>query len=109
MLGIVIPGLPVITSGEVAGDNELVFRIPREELNHIVVFLTGEKDPLSKQGKTVRQLLSLLAKLGKTNVASHFYPEGRHEILNCKERDQVLEDILSWIDVAVPIIGRRSD
>jgi hypothetical protein len=43
MLGVVVPGLPVITNGEVAGDNELVFRVPKANLNHVVVFLTGEK------------------------------------------------------------------
>ena len=33
-----------------------------------------------------------------TNIASKFYPEARHELLNEQNRDEVQQDVLKWLE-----------
>lgn len=59
--------------------------------------ISGEKDPVGGYGKDVQKYLSILKKLGFSNVSSKFYPECRHELLNELNNEEVYSDIRQWI------------
>ncbi len=59
--------------------------------------ISGEKDPVGGYGKDVQKYLSVLKKLGFSNVTSKLYPECRHELLNELNNEEVFSDIQQWI------------
>jgi len=44
------------------------------------------------------QLLSLFEKLRFSHVLAMLYPEGRHEMLNETNRDEVTADVIQWLN-----------
>jgi alpha-beta hydrolase superfamily lysophospholipase len=70
-------------------------RIPR----HLpVLLITGEADPVSEGGTTVRTLEARYRANGMTDVTGLYYPGARHELLNETNRDAVHDDLRSWLD-----------
>lgn len=63
-----------------------------------VLFLSGEEDPVGGYGDGVRQAAKAFEDLGMKQVSLRLYPQGRHEMLNELNRDEVYADILSWIE-----------
>jgi alpha-beta hydrolase superfamily lysophospholipase len=63
-----------------------------------VLLVTGEHDPVSEGGKTVRELEARYRANGVTDVTGIYYPDARHELLNETNRDAVQDDILQWLD-----------
>jgi alpha-beta hydrolase superfamily lysophospholipase len=57
----------------------------------------GEKDPVGQKGHGVMALAKALKKAGIRDIATRLYPEGRHEMLNEKIRDTVIDDLLAWL------------
>lgn len=62
-----------------------------------VLLVTGEEDPVSEGGRTVRVLEERLKAAG-LQVTAHYYPGARHEVLNETNRDEVTSDILAWLE-----------
>lgn len=62
-----------------------------------VLFVTGDADPVSNGGDTVRTLAARYEGVGHA-VETHFYPDARHEVLNETNRDEVTADVVGWID-----------
>lgn len=73
-------------------------RIPRDLP---VLMITGEADPVSQGGKTVRELEERYRSAGLKDVTALYYPEARHELLNETNRDAVQEDVLGWLERVV--------
>lgn len=63
----------------------------------IYVF-SGKEDPVSKGCKGLEQLLSVYQELGIRDVTWHFYPGGRHEALNETNKQEVLTDLIHWLE-----------
>jgi alpha-beta hydrolase superfamily lysophospholipase len=63
-----------------------------------VLFITGEADPVSEGGKTVRELEARYTANGLKDVTGLYYPEARHELLNETNRDDVQRDVVEWLD-----------
>jgi alpha-beta hydrolase superfamily lysophospholipase len=63
-----------------------------------VLLISGDHDPVSNMGKGVHNLEKLLISSGIKNITKKLYPGGRHEMLNEINRDEVMNDILEWID-----------
>lgn len=70
-------------------------RLPREL--PVLVF-AGERDPVGEHGKGVRRLVAALRRAGLSKVEDRLYPEGRHEMLNEINRDEVMDTIVRWLD-----------
>jgi alpha-beta hydrolase superfamily lysophospholipase len=66
----------------------------------IYVF-SGTEDPVGEKTKGVERLLKAYQKNGFKNVEHRFYNGGRHEILNETNRDEVMKDLLTWIEKTV--------
>jgi len=62
-----------------------------------MLLVSGDQDPVSNMGKGVHQLKSLLVNSGAESVDINLYPGGRHEMLHELNREEVMNDIHSWI------------
>jgi alpha-beta hydrolase superfamily lysophospholipase len=63
-----------------------------------VLFLSGEEDPVGGYGAGVRAAAEAFQKAGVHKVSLRLYSQGRHEMLNELNRDEVYGDILGWIE-----------
>ena len=67
------------------------------------VYITvGEADPLNAGLTLVTPLLDRLRAAGLTDVTLRTWPGARHEVLNETNRDEVVADLLAWLDRVVP-------
>jgi alpha-beta hydrolase superfamily lysophospholipase len=63
----------------------------------ICVF-SGERDPV---GSNIQGLIDALKAAGFTRLTTRIYPGARHETLNETNRDEVIGDLIAWLDGAV--------
>lgn len=64
-----------------------------------IYLFSGDQDPVGKEGKSVRWLAETYQKLGIRDVSMKLYQGGRHEMLNEINRDEVMKDLLLWLEV----------
>jgi alpha-beta hydrolase superfamily lysophospholipase len=62
-----------------------------------VLLITGTMDPVGSYGKGVRMFQNQLRRAGVADVTCHMYPGARHELLNETNRDEVINDVLTWL------------
>ena len=58
----------------------------------------GDRDPVGRASKGVVELHQRLQSVGLTRATIRLYPEGRHEMLNEINRDEVMADALAVLD-----------
>jgi alpha-beta hydrolase superfamily lysophospholipase len=63
-----------------------------------IAFFSGAEDPCSKPKEGFEKAVRFLKEQGYTRVSSKRYAGLRHEILNEKERDVVVKDIIHYLD-----------
>lgn len=63
-----------------------------------IYIFSGDKDPVGKFGKGVRNLFNRYKSIGVKDINYKLYKDGRHEMLNEINRDEVTSDILQWLD-----------
>ncbi len=73
-------------------------RMPRT--TPIYVF-AGERDPVGKMGKGVRSLVTRLRRSGCDRLEEKLYADGRHEMLNETNRDEVMSEVAAFLDRAL--------
>jgi alpha-beta hydrolase superfamily lysophospholipase len=62
----------------------------------------GSEDPVSAQGKGMKKLAEMLRKTGHSNISLRIYEQGRHEMLNETNQDEVVDDLLLWLEKFAP-------
>lgn len=62
-----------------------------------IYIFAGDKDPVGKFGKGVTKLYENYKKVGIENVEFKLYSDGRHEMLNEINKDEVINDTINWI------------
>jgi len=62
-----------------------------------VYLFAGDKDPVGMQGKGVIKLAEKWKAAGSRDLEYKLYPGGRHEMLNEINREEVVGDLLTWI------------
>jgi alpha-beta hydrolase superfamily lysophospholipase len=67
----------------------------REDLP--VLFISGDQDPVGNYAKGVNKVIDSYKKMGIRDIDSHFYKDGRHEMLNELNKEEVYQDIWNWI------------
>jgi alpha-beta hydrolase superfamily lysophospholipase len=77
-----------------------VSRIPKQLPIYVV---TGTRDPVSANGRGVRQLLRDYREAGLQRVEQRFYRDARHELFHETNRDEVTRDLIAWLDKIVPV------
>ena len=62
-----------------------------------VLFIAGTEDPVGPYGKGVEKAAAEFIKAGMSKVSLKLYPDCRHEILNELNKQEVYNDISSWL------------
>jgi alpha-beta hydrolase superfamily lysophospholipase len=78
----------------------------KEAQSHIpndlpLYIFSGSCDPVGADTKSVRQLIELYQQLGIKNLQFKFYEGGRHEMLNEINREEVMADIVQWLNTHI--------
>lgn len=73
-------------------------RIPKRLPIYVIA---GARDPVSTNTKGLRQLLAAYRVQGLERVAHRFYAEARHELFNETNRDDVIRDLVAWLEGVV--------
>ncbi|HGM3893725.1 TPA: lysophospholipase [Clostridioides difficile] len=82
-------------------DKENLKKVP---LDIPIYIISGDKDPIGKNGKGVLRLRDRYIKLGVKDVTCKLYKDGRHELLNDINREEVFEDIICWLNNKIEIL-----
>lgn len=78
------------------GQKENIEKIPKK----LPLFLVaGDKDPVGDMGKGVMLAYEQYEKAGIQDITWKLYPDARHEIINEVNRQEVYEEIYSWMQV----------
>lgn len=62
-----------------------------------MLIISGDKDPVGKCGKGVRNLYQIYKNTGVEDITLKLYPEARHELLNERNKEQVTDEIITWL------------
>ena len=63
-----------------------------------ILFISGEMDPVGDFGKGVKKAVNAFSASGMQDVECILYPEARHELVNEKNREEVFQDVLEWLE-----------
>lgn len=64
-----------------------------------IYIFSGDKDPVGKFGKGVINLFNRYKNLGVKDIKYKLYKDGRHEMLNETNGEEVMNDIIKWLDL----------
>lgn len=71
-----------------------------------LLVMSGEQDPVGgKHAAGVREVASALSEAGVEDVTLEIYPQGRHELFNETNRDEVTAMVIAWLDDHLPTKG----
>lgn len=87
-------------------DKENLKKVPTDLPIHII---SGDKDPIGKNGKGVLRLRDRYINLGVKDVSCKLYEGGRHEMLNEINKDEVIDNIISWLDSRVNKMQKKRE
>lgn len=62
------------------------------------LFVAGTKDPVNRNMEGLYELQRLWNEAGLKRIDTLYYKDGRHEMLNETNRDEVTADIIGWLD-----------
>ncbi len=84
-----------------------LLKLVNNEISHKQILLTrkdlplyiisGDRDPVGNNGKEVSKYANMLKKSGFLDCSLKLYPQCRHEVLNESNKEEVYDDIHSWI------------
>src|SRR3954471_6850894 len=94
-----VDGRQMFVSARQLADPERLGRLRADLPVYIAV---GEHDPVNGQLALVQPLVQRLQDAGLSDVTLVVYPEARHEVFNETNRDQVVAELLAWLDRVVP-------
>lgn len=63
-----------------------------------VYLMSGDQDPVGSMGAGVRKVYGFFQRQGVKDLSMKLYPGGRHEMFNELNRQEVLEDLLAWLE-----------
>lgn len=66
-----------------------------KELPYLLI--SGSDDPVGYYGKGPQEVHNKMTEVGIKNCNLNLYPEGRHELLNDINRDEVTHDVILWL------------
>jgi len=70
--------------------------------NNLNIYLaSGLDDPLSNKGKDIKKITDKYVNSGSKNVEVKLYPKARHEILNEVKKDEIIKEMLKWLNDSI--------
>jgi alpha-beta hydrolase superfamily lysophospholipase len=85
----------MFASGAAVVDPKALARI-RKDLPFYI--FAGDKDPINADLSRLWPLVERYKSAGIADIATDFYPGGRHEMLNETNRDEVVANLRNWIE-----------
>ncbi|MDI9485042.1 MAG: alpha/beta hydrolase [Bacillota bacterium] len=85
----------LFTGLEAIHDPALIHQIPKDMP---ILAVSGDADPVGGHGRGVAEFVGQLKKYGVANVEMKLYPEARHELLNELNKEEVMADLLAWLE-----------
>ena len=70
----------------------------KNTINIPILIFSGDKDPVGANGKGVKRVYEMLKEAGVENITLKLFKDGRHEMLNEVNREEVFEFVLNWIE-----------
>lgn len=80
---------------ELVNRNETAIKI-RKDLP--IYLFSGDKDPVSKNGKQVKDVFEMYKNAGVSAISMKLYENARHETLNETNNKEVYNDVLGWLN-----------
>lgn len=76
------------------------------EINNVpkdlpIYIFSGDKDPVGKNGKGVLKLIKTYKEHGIADLTYKLYKDGRHEMLNEINREEVTFDVVKWLNAHI--------
>lgn len=71
--------------------------IKEERKDKYILLFSGEMDPVGKYGKGVKKVFHFYKRNGFPNIELKLYSDGRHEMLNELNKEEVYNYIYKWI------------
>ncbi|MFZ2965071.1 MAG: alpha/beta hydrolase [Rhodoglobus sp.] len=68
------------------------------EKNLPILLLAGSEDPLGGETSVAKLANAYVRRSKLTDVQAIVYPEARHEVFNETNRDEVVADLIAWLD-----------
>ena len=72
--------------------------LAKMDKNTPVYFLSGDHDPVGSMGKGVEKVARMFRQAGCRDVTVKLYPDGRHEMFNEINCQEVMHDLLAWLE-----------
>ncbi|GGA39042.1 alpha/beta hydrolase [Kroppenstedtia guangzhouensis] len=94
----------VLTAGFYRDLLEGLIMIHREEniqltpKNLPILLISGEDDPVGDFGKGVRRVVQRYRRAGIKDLRCKLYTGARHELLNELNREEVVQDVINWLE-----------
>ena len=80
-------------------DPALRRRVPK----HLPIYImSGAVDPTGRASQGPKALAAAYEKAGLDQVTLRLYPNGRHELINETNREEVTNELIAWLDAHVP-------
>ncbi|GIM28809.1 alpha/beta hydrolase [Clostridium polyendosporum] len=72
-----------------------------------VLVFGGDRDAFGGFGKGIKDLYKIFKTYGLIDVQFKLYKNGRHEMLHEYNKDEVIDDILSWLDQKTLLLNEK--
>ncbi|MBU3158257.1 lysophospholipase [Clostridium frigoris] len=69
-----------------------------------IYIFVGDKDPVGKNGKGALKLVKTYEKHGIKDLTYKFYKDGRHEMLHETNKEEVIADVIKWLNAHVLLL-----
>lgn len=76
-------------------------RLEKIPNNFPIFIIAGDRDPVGDYGRSVKKLHYFYEKANLTDVQYKLYSGGRHELLNETNKEEVFNDVATWINQKV--------
>jgi len=63
-----------------------------------IYLFSGDRDPVGQMGEGVKKVAEEYRQAGLSNVEMKLYPQGRHEMFNEINREEVYADLIAWLN-----------
>ena len=67
-----------------------------------ILIFSGQMDPVGQYGKMISSLIQRYKAVGIQDITYKLYESSRHEMLNEINRNEVIQDIIRWINSKLP-------
>lgn len=79
-------------------DGLRLFGVPSYDMDQVpILIILGSRDPLGGEKSAVKLADAYLKEAAQNDVTVTVYPDARHELFNELNREQVIDDMISWI------------